>query len=129
MNAAAIKLTDSDYSTLFKNDPETFFEALIINLFWQDTEVPKINSEIVNKQKLIFLKWLRLYRTSEVEKLMNGTVKEMTKGAAEMAYEVAYKQGRLETLINLPTKGKFTKKIDIAEVNKLIKELTDNEQS
>jgi hypothetical protein len=116
-------LLSADLNTLFTRDPNTFFEAVLINILW-DNRAPggNIDQELVARQRFVFERWHKYFATNlrhdiEVEL---GLIK--TKATAD--YQTGHVAGQIHALTNLPIKsGAFGKSVDLTAVTALLKKL------
>lgn len=120
------QLLDADLNTLFTRDPATFFEAILINILW-DKEPSSIDHELVERQKLVFLKWHKYFGDSlhaDIEKEYSS--KEQAKLAT--SYEFGKRAGKIHALQNLPfKKGALGRTVDINAVTELLRKLKAQE--
>lgn len=121
------QLLNSDWSTLFTRDPATFFEAVLINILWDEQAAgKKIDHELIARQKYIFERWHKYFEANlrhDIEKEV-GLLK--TKATAD--YQTGHLAGQIYALTNLPiVNGALGKRVDLNEVTKILRQLKAKE--
>lgn len=116
------KLLESDLNTLFTRDPGTFFEAILINLLW-DNEPSSIDQELVARQRFVFERWHEYYREYLIDDAKKILAKEY-EPKLQRAYRNGELSGRIKALEELPVKKSgFGKIVDLIAVADTLKQL------
>jgi hypothetical protein len=115
------QLLANDWSTLFTQDPNTFFEAILINILW-DKKPGSIDPQVVEKQRYIFERWFKYYALAlrqDIEKEVGAL-----EAQASADFQNGYISGQIAALSNLPMlNGAFGKRVDLIAVTKELKKL------
>lgn len=122
MNITRDDLLHSDWNTLFTRDPATFFEAVLINILW-DMTPGKIDQRLIDRQKLIFMKWHEYYGANlRFDITAELSAKETPK--LSTAYNNGHLAGQIHALRNLPIKRNgLGKVVDLKAVTELLNQL------
>jgi hypothetical protein len=117
------QLLSSDWNTLFTRDPGTFFEAVLINILW-DNRAPggNIDQELVARQRFVFERWHKYFAANlrhDIEIELG-----LLKSKATADYQNGHIAGQISALTNLPMKsGAFGKSVDLNKVAAELKRL------
>lgn len=111
------QLHESDRSLIFTQNPDKFFEALLLNLMWAKGE--KDEAITIANMQFAFEEWLKLYTTKITDDIAFDKF---------VTYKRGVNAGMIEALTDLPLKnGLFGKKLDFATVARLLKTLKAQE--
>lgn len=120
------QLLSGDWNTLFTRDPATFFEAVLINILWNDQAPAKIDHELIARQKFIFERWHKYFESNlrhDIEKELG-----LVKSKATADYQLGHLAGQIYALTNLPIKsGALGKSVDLRAVTELLRQLKAKE--
>lgn len=121
------ELLGSDWNTLMTRDPAMFFEAVLINILWDENNHRRIDHKLIERQKFIFLKWHEYFANNlrfDIEQEIKASLQpELDK--AEAKGNLA---GRINALQNLPFKRSgLGKVVDINAVTELLRQLKAEE--
>lgn len=120
------QLLSGDWSTLFTRDPATFFEAVLINILW-DNQVPdKIDHELIARQKFVFERWHKYFESNLRHDIEQELGLAKTKATAD--YQNGYVAGQINALTNLPLRnGALGKSVDLNKVTEILRQLKAKE--
>lgn len=120
------QLLSGDLSTLFTRDPNTFFEAVLINILWDNERPGQVDHELIARQRAIFERWFKFFETNlrhDIEKEL-----ELAKTKATADYQNGHIAGQIYALTNLPIKsGALGKSVDLKAVTELLRQLKAQE--
>lgn len=121
------QLLNSDWSTLFTRDPATFFEAVLINILWDEQAAgKKIDHELIARQKYIFERWHKYFEANLRHDLEQELGLVKTKATAD--YQTGHLAGQIYALTNLPVKsGVLGKFVDLQAVTEMLRQLKAEE--
>lgn len=119
-------LLGSDWNTLFTRDPDTFFEAVLINILW-GKDGKDLDQAQIAKQRFIFEKWHEYYGANLRIDIENE-IKAKLQPELDKAEARGNLAGRINALQNLPFKRSgLGKVVDINAVTELLRQLKAEE--
>lgn len=114
-------LLASDMNTLFTRDPNTFFEAILINILWDKTAA-SIDHDLIARQRAVFERWFKYFEGNmriDIEKELG-----LAKARQTADYQTGHIAGQIHALTNLPLRnGALGKNVDLTKVAAELKRL------
>lgn len=110
------KMLESEFQILATQDPEVFFEAMLISL--RNNTMERLDNKRLKVQKIIFKRWFTQYERRLIKDIENNNV------FISQAKQQAHREGRAAAYLHLPMKRTlFGRKLDTKAIAERIREL------